>query len=360
MLKDFLVRLQVYNQEGLPAEMRIKLAEILAVFIDIIARATKKVERGIWDRFTSFGRNVLLGSDKTLQDLVKKLDAMTSSETKLVIAETYAEARQQGQMIDWLSKNISDNQQAVENGISTLRAGLQQIDINQNAMGRELLAEIKATRAETKMTTDQEMLIAVRTILNPSFTASNRYMSISKARAPGTGEWVKDHKSFKTWINDEDSILWVSGNPGAGKSFIAGSIIAHLSALRSQGIMKPQTTLAYFFLKDDNPLTRSFHQAVRDLAYQVCESDEAYARYIANEVGSASAIHTTQLAWKRLFLDYFSSANGTNGVYLVIDGMDGASSEDRDVFMTFLPNIIPAHTKGNNFIVAASIRTIEC
>ena len=64
--------------------------------VEIFARATKKIKEGSLGRFMSFGKNVLLGNDTKMQDLLAKLEKLTKTEGHLVGAETLVEVKNAG------------------------------------------------------------------------------------------------------------------------------------------------------------------------------------------------------------------------------------------------------------------------
>lgn len=71
VLKDFTVRLTVYNREDLSHELREKLTEILTTVIEILARSTKVIKEGVLNRLKLFGKNLLLGNDTAMVTIAK-------------------------------------------------------------------------------------------------------------------------------------------------------------------------------------------------------------------------------------------------------------------------------------------------
>ncbi|KAK5626021.1 hypothetical protein RRF57_001737 [Xylaria bambusicola] len=64
-------------------------------------------------------------------------------------------------------------------------------------------------------------------------------------RADGTCEWFTSHRVFQHWRNEPSAIIWVSADPGCGKSVLAKHLVDDIlpsSASR---------TTCYFFFKDD-------------------------------------------------------------------------------------------------------------
>lgn len=68
-------------------------------------------------------------------------------------------------------------------------------------------------------------------------------------RVPGTCEWFTSHPKFKDWqrnANDESpGLLWVSADPGCGKSVLTRYLVDELL------LNMTERTVCYFFCKDD-------------------------------------------------------------------------------------------------------------
>jgi hypothetical protein len=76
-------------------------------------------------------------------------------------------------------------------------------------------------------------------------------------RLDGTCEWFTNHPPFRNWQESKtSSLLWVSADPGCGKSVLAKYLV---------DIMLPSTksrTTCYFFFKDDFEDQRSAASAL--------------------------------------------------------------------------------------------------
>jgi hypothetical protein len=65
-------------------------------------------------------------------------------------------------------------------------------------------------------------------------------------RVPGTCEWFTNHSLFQSWNkNQGSSLLWVSADPGCGKSVLVKYLVDHILPSTSK------RTTCYFFFKDD-------------------------------------------------------------------------------------------------------------
>jgi hypothetical protein len=340
--QDFLVRLTVYNREDLPIKLREKLAEILAVLLEIFAQSTKLVMGGSRRRVLQFSKNALLGNDEKLRGLVTKLEKMTQSEAQLVGAETLIESKKTGRRVDSISVTLTETSMAVQDGnfkLKEVSTGVHQIAVNQDEFRQEIHRNFGNVMAA----------------LNERAEVKD-----SKKRVPGTGDWIRNEELFMSWMDQENPVLWISGNPGSGKSYLSGNIIAYLQEQHPQGVQHPsRISIGYFFFKDSDPQTRSFHQALRDLAYQISQNDPVYAKYIDSQCQSPDDIRTIRSAWRKLFVEYFIKNDRVDSsVYLVVDGVDEAYEAERQLFLELLSDLKDSEHGGE--FRPRSLRSTSC
>jgi len=83
-------------------------------------------------------------------------------------------------------------------------------------------------------------------------------------RLEGTCQWLLRHNHFKSWEkSDCSSLLWVSADPGCGKSVLAKS-------LADQELKTTEARLTcYFFFKDDSEKQKSVTTALSALLHQL-------------------------------------------------------------------------------------------
>ena len=108
----------------------------------------------------------------------------------------------------------------------------------------------------------------VRSLLR-ALRAKNPYqdqLERTATRQPGTCNWFLKHRSFQTWRQDASSrLLWVSANPGCGKSVLSKCLVEEKLAT-----MDPQhATICYFFFKDVSPDSRSITKALSAILHQL-------------------------------------------------------------------------------------------
>ncbi|CEJ61519.1 hypothetical protein PMG11_10050 [Penicillium brasilianum] len=171
------------------------------------------------------------------------------------------------------------------------------------------------------------------------------YQYIGKLRVPGTGDWVRNEPLFRAWVEKNDNpLLWVSGTPGCGKSFIAQNIIAYLRERFPQcdATESNHTSVGYFFFRHNDPETRKFHCALRNIAFQIYQNDPSYRDYVHAHCHSTDNIKPIHAAWRVLFMDYYHNARGNveGNVILVLNGVDEAFEEDCREFLRLASDIV--------------------
>ena len=332
-LQDFTVRLKVYNRERISLELSFKLTKVLTTLLEILALARKVIKRG---RFLGFMRNVVL-RDKEIQGPIDKLARLTESEDRLVGAETHSEVTRQGETLDGIASALSSTH------IAVMQSRTENREIKEEIM--MMMEGSRSSQIDSMVARDK-----VKAILQPSVTPQDTFDQLKKARLPGSGEWIHDESLFDSWISRDLPVLWVSGMPGAGKSFLSSAIISYLKDQYPPGAHDgAQISIAYFFFKDNNPKTRSFHQALRDLAFQIYQNDPVYAKYLDTACGSPDDIETIESAWRVLFREFFIIQNNINdsGVFLILDGLDEAFDAERNDFLDLLQEIRPDASSGS-------------
>ncbi|RPA90581.1 hypothetical protein L873DRAFT_1795390 [Choiromyces venosus 120613-1] len=97
----------------------------------------------------------------------------------------------------------------------------------------------------------------------------------NRVREPveGTCTWVTEHQKYKDWWEKETSgLLWLSADPGCGKSVTASYLVTYLKN-------KQNAIVCYFFFKDDNEEQRSATFALCAILHQLFSQKEYLCRY---------------------------------------------------------------------------------
>ena len=84
---------------------------------------------------------------------------------------------------------------------------------------------------------------------------------------PGTCQWFLGNGKYRKWLeNDSSDLLWVTADPGCGKSVLSKSLIDHEFQTLSPNIT------CHFFFKDDNADQKSATKAICALLHQILDT----------------------------------------------------------------------------------------
>lgn len=140
-----------------------------------------------------------------------------------------------------------------------------------------------------------------------------RLHKLADERQPGTCNWIVDDDQVFSWIEDEkgDSILWMTGIPGAGKSCLSSLIIEYLQQ-RDDKII----TLYYIFGQSYDKDSCSL--VLRTLAIQLVQKNLDLAPLIHQAyLQKGSSLSTP--AMKRMLKEVLSTVKASR---IVLDGVD--------------------------------------
>lgn len=142
-------------------------------------------------------------------------------------------------------------------------------------------------------------------------------------------------------LSDEQPLLWISGNPGSGKSFLTYNIINYIHELaqNSSSEVPDDASVAYSFFRDNDTKTQSVQQALHDMAYQLTQSNPVYAKYLAAKSHGPGEIASVRTAKSTLFADYWLGDEGTGIAYLFLDGLDESLSAEREILFELLGDV---------------------
>ncbi|KAJ5490400.1 hypothetical protein N7453_011225 [Penicillium expansum] len=145
-------------------------------------------------------------------------------------------------------------------------------------------------------------------------------------RIEGTCEWSTSHPLFNGWRNSErSSLLWLSADPGCGKSVLAKYLIDHVIPT-TEG-----RTTCYFFFKADSTEQRSIASALRALLHQLFTQKPILREmnpWIPERFATDGGLLTDSFSalWEILTK---VSTNGDGEVSCVLDALDECAESDR-------------------------------
>lgn len=142
-------------------------------------------------------------------------------------------------------------------------------------------------------------------------------------RVRGTCEWFLKHDRYRCWRNSPiDDLLWVSADPGCGKSVLSKFLVEH--ELKSNESL----STCYFFFKDDQEQGR-LQSALCGLLHQLFTLKPALLRHASLELerNGEMLFVETQSLWRLLTTAGRDPAAGH--VVCILDALDECNEKDR-------------------------------
>lgn len=155
--------------------------------------------------------------------------------------------------------------------------------------------------------------------------------NINPERAPGTCEWFVQHHLFREWkASDQSSLLWVSADPGCGKSVLSRYLVDEVLPT------KEELVICFFFFKEDFPDQRKAPLALCVILWQLfTKMPLLLTEPIIEKFENAGNPLTESFA--SLFQILLTATSGSEvPICCLIDALDECQESDRRDFITGL------------------------
>ncbi|KAH7350622.1 hypothetical protein BKA65DRAFT_242529 [Rhexocercosporidium sp. MPI-PUGE-AT-0058] len=137
----------------------------------------------------------------------------------------------------------------------------------------------------------------------------------------GTGDWlIRNNKDFEKWKIAPNSLMWLNGKAGSGKSVLSSSVITHLRETHGKN---PQTALAYFYFSFNDEKKQTTVGMLESIIKQICccRPDTPLSVKALEDLkarGHRPDIETLQ----KVLLE---TLKGFSRVYVIVDALDECS-----------------------------------
>lgn len=138
-------------------------------------------------------------------------------------------------------------------------------------------------------------------------------------RHPGTCTWVTQNPQIRAWMQDKLNapILWLSGNPGSGKSVISTQLINFLNSAKK--------TVLHHFCTHASAASSEYDQVLKSLLVQALRQDTEWTTYVYNDF-VLQRKSATFLVLEQLLRTVLTSSSETSKtqryLWIVLDGID--------------------------------------
>ncbi|EXU95517.1 ankyrin repeat protein [Metarhizium robertsii] len=154
-------------------------------------------------------------------------------------------------------------------------------------------------------------------------------------RVPGTCEWFLRHPKYRRWRQErQSSLLWVSGDPGCGKSVLVSFLLGELKSDKSQAILPG--TVCFFYFKDDNDKQNSATSALCAILHQLFTTKKFLVKHAMPEYENKDQKFTNEFStlWD-ICTTGLNDADCGN-VICVLDGVDECELLTRNLLIDSL------------------------
>ncbi|KAK1761310.1 ankyrin repeat-containing domain protein [Echria macrotheca] len=258
--------------------------------------------------------------------------AVHSCEEKAkALHDIFEEVEMKKEANDWLSLSVSNLSKArqVKTLVQDIERGVMGLATNRLFRSATQDQMVNLEKAIQKLSqradSDARGIHILKTLhTSPYLDRKNR----NPERVPGTCEWFVNHRVFQQWQeSSSSSMLWVSADPGCGKSVLARHLIdSELPTTASR-------TTCYFFFKDDFDDQRSVKSALCCILHQlftrneILFSSEMVKRFETRETHLITS--SFDELWEILMIA--SQDENAGEIVCILDAFDECEDQGRDM-----------------------------
>ncbi|KAK3390389.1 ankyrin repeat protein [Podospora didyma] len=173
-----------------------------------------------------------------------------------------------------------------------------------------------------------------------------------RARNPapveGTCRWVLEHPKYRAWFTSpEASLLWISGDPGSGKSVLASFLVDTLTEMSKElGL-----NVCYFFFKSDDLQQSNATNAIKALLHQLYTQRMALAAIGASRL-QGNNIDDAKRLWEVFELS--TQREVTRNTICILDGLDECAVDSRRELLRSISAFLASNAPRQAELVAAT------
>ncbi len=171
-------------------------------------------------------------------------------------------------------------------------------------------------------------------------------------RVDGTCGWFTSHSKFRIWQrNSASGLLWVSADPGCGKSVLAKYLVDEV--LRSTDANP--NIVCYFFFKEDFDDQRTLENALCCILHQIFKQQPTrFSLDLIHEFVQGGETIFTSFSSLWDILVRVASSHNTGKITCVLDALDECEESGRKRLATALTELYRGKaTSGLNFLVTS-------
>ncbi|PGH16886.1 hypothetical protein AJ80_05030 [Polytolypa hystricis UAMH7299] len=219
-------------------------------------------------------------------------------------------------------KEVTKLVEAIERQKSMLELAL---TVGNTAVGistHESVHELRREFADSQSEERRKKILNWLSVTDPS----TNYIAARSKHEVGTGDWFLNGSRFEKWKAAPNSVLWLHGKAGCGKSILCSSIIDRIESMcRSD----PIRALTYFFFDFNDADKQNSRNAVKSLIAQLCRQRPDIPPaldYLYQKCHEGDQSPT----WQDLKDILPICAGSFSHVYIILDALDECATHDSE------------------------------
>jgi ankyrin repeat domain-containing protein 50 len=170
------------------------------------------------------------------------------------------------------------------------------------------------------------------------------YKDRNRNRVPGTCKWFLEHPKFINWRNEQSSsLIWVSADPGCGKSVLSKALI-------DEGLLgadPKNATTCYFFFKDDSANQRSATKALSALLHQLFSKKMALIKHAMDDFRQNKDKLSDLFGLMWTILEKAAADPNAGEITCVLDALDECEEAEKINLINILREFYSSRRKPN-------------
>lgn len=168
---------------------------------------------------------------------------------------------------------------------------------------------------------------------------------------PGTGQWLLESDTYKTWKSASGGHLWLHGKAGCGKTVLCSTLIEDL---KSHCASARDSVLAYFYFSFSDSNSQSYRKLLASLVHQLCSDQPSYAKLKEVFDGTKQA----PVSLLETVLDFQIEQH--DNIVFVLDALDELpDGEDRSLVLAKLQSLSGCGTSAKALVTSRTSADIE-
>ena len=202
----------------------------------------------------------------------------------------------------------------------------QQLEVVEHTKLRALVSKFSEAQSQEYKERQARRQRKARTCFLNACSTYDNVTAWKQARKQGNVSWFTSSQDYKEW-KKIGGVLWCSGIVGSGKSVLAANVIDDVR------LDEDTNVTAYLFCRHDEVESLDSSTIIRSIFRQILECAPLSLQddyWNLKEFENDTLLH---------HIDSLS-ASFTRGAYIIIDGIDECTVEERDVLLTFLRDFL--------------------